>query len=139
MTSTMSPADCLRQRFEAHRCGDYAAIYASYHPESSFLQQFPDLATYEVFAYEGLASIQMISWQCTLERHLGTGQVECIQIVEFSHERVISRMVELALLIQTSQGWRYHSAQKLGPHNLPIPASRVEFSHFDQVVDKVRF
>jgi len=135
----MTPADCLRRRYEAHRCGDYAAIYASYHSKSPFLLHFPDLATYESFAREQLSSIQMLSWQCTLDRSLDAGQMECIQIIEFAHEGMISRIIELVLLIETDQGWRYHSAQKLNAQDLSVPAVLVDFSHFDQVPNKVRF
>lgn len=135
----MTPTDCLRQRFEAHRRGDYAAIYASYHPQAPFLLHFSDLATYETFACEQLSLIQMLSWQCTMERSLDAGQVECIQLVEFEHEGMISRMIELALLIETGQGWHYHSAQKLNAQNLSVPAALVDFSHFDEAADRVRF
>jgi len=139
MTFATTPTDCLRRRFEAHRCGDYAAIYASYHPQAPFLQHFPDLSSYLTFAHEQLADIELVAWQSTLERRLDTGQIECIQIIEFSHEGVISRMVELTLLIETSQGWCYHSAQKLDVQNLPVPAVLVDFSHFDEAAHKVRF
>lgn len=139
MTSITTPVDCLRQRFEAHRRGDYAAVYASYHPQAPFLQYFPDLSSYLTFAREQLADVKLVTWQCTMERHLDGMQVECIQIVEYAHEGAISRMVELALLIDTNQGWRYHSAQKLDAQDLPVPAVLVDFSHFDQAVDKVRF
>lgn len=139
MTLTATPADCLRQRFAAHRRGDYAAVYASYHPQAPFLRHFSDLSSYLTFAGEQLADVELVAWQCTKERCLDVMQVECIQIVEFAYEGAIRRMVELALLIDTSQGWRYHSAQKLDAQDLPVPAVLVEFSHFDQALDKVRF
>lgn len=135
----MTPTDCLRHRFEAHRRGDFAAIYASYHPLAPFLQHFPDLSGYLIFAREQLAGVELVAWQCTLERRLDDGQVECIQIMDFSHQGAISRMVELVLLIETSQGWRYHSAQKLDAQDLSLPAVQVDFRHFDQVPHRVRF
>jgi len=139
MTLTATPAACLRQRFEAHRCGDYAAIYASYHPQAPFLEHFPDLAAYEAFARDHLSRIQMIAWQCTMARCLDARQHECLQILEFQQEGTVGRLVELALLIDTSRGWRYHSAQKLDAQTLSVPAALVDFSDFDRVVDKVRF
>lgn len=139
MTLSAAPADCLRQRFAAHHRGDYAAVYASYHPQAPFLQHFPDLSSYLAFAREQLADVKLVAWQCTMERCLDVMQVECIQIVEYVHEGATRRMVELALLIDTSQGWRYHSAQKLDELDLPVPAVLVDFSHFDQALDKVRF
>ncbi len=139
MTSAMTPTDCLRRRFEAHRRGDYAAIYASYHPRAPFLQHFPDLSSYLTFALEQLTDVELVAWQCTQERRLAGGQVECIQLMDFSHEGAISRMVELALLIKTSHGWRYHSAQKLDAQDLPVPAVQIDFRHFDQVSHQVRF
>lgn len=139
MTLTMAPADCLRQRFAALRRGDYAAVYATYHPQAPFLQHFPDLSSYLTFAREQLAEVELVAWQMTKERCLDVMQVECIQIVEFAYEGTTSRMVELALLIDTSQGWRYHSAQKLDALDLPVSAVLADFSHFDQAHDKVRF
>ncbi len=139
MIQAVSPVDCLRRRFEAHRCGDYAAIYGSFHPQAPFLLHFPDLATYETFAREQLSSIQMLSWRCTMDRSLDAGQVECIQIVEFEHEGMISCIIELALLIDVGQGWRYHSAQKLNAQDLSVSAELVDFSHFDEAADRVRF
>ncbi|MFO7813062.1 MAG: hypothetical protein R6V21_08845 [Pelovirga sp.] len=139
MTSAMTPTDCLRRRFEAHRRGDYPAIYASYHPQAPFLQHFPDLSSYLIFAHEQLAGVELVTWQCTQERRLDDGQVECIQLMDFSHQGAISRMVELVLLIETSQGWRYHSAQKLDARDLSVPAVLVNFSHFAEAQHKVRF
>ncbi len=135
----MTPIDCLRQRFEAHRRSDYAAIYATYHPDAPFLQQFPDLDYYADFARENLSSIQMMSWQCIMERRLDPQQSECIQILEFDQCGVHCRMAELALLVLTAQGWLFHSAQKLDPDALSVPLALVDFSHFDDAVDKVRF
>lgn len=139
MTLTGTPADCLRQRFMAHRRSDYAAVYASYHPQAPFLQHFPDLSSYLTFARTQLTEVELVAWQCIMERHLDVEQVECIQLVEYLYKGTTSCMVELALLIDTSQGWRYHSAQKLDVQDLPVPAVLVDFSHFDQAQDKVRF
>lgn len=135
----MTPIDCLQQRFEAHRRKDYHAIYATYHPDAPFLQYFPILDDYLIFARENLVTTQMRSWRCTMERRLDPQHAECLQIVEFSHDGLIRQSLELALLIQTSAGWQYHSAQKLDPDTLPVPLTQVDFSHFDEVVDKVRF
>ncbi len=139
MTLPTAPADCLRRRFAAHRRGDYTAIYASYHPQAPFLQHFPDLSSYLTFAREQLTDVELVAWQMTMERCLDAMQVECIQIIEYAHEGAIRCMVELALLINTSQGWLYHSAQKLDAQDVPAPAVLTDFSHFDQTVDKVRF
>jgi SEC-C motif-containing protein len=139
MTPAMTPSGCLRQRFEAHRRGDYAAIYASYHPQAPFLQQFSDLPSYMAFAHEQLSDIELVAWRCTLERRLDVDQVECLQIMEFSHGGMIRRMVELALLIETSDGWRYHSAQKLDAQELSVPAELADFRCFDEASHKVRF
>ncbi|MBD1400998.1 hypothetical protein [Pelovirga terrestris] len=135
----MTPTACLRRRFEALRRGDYAAIYASYHPQAPFLQHFPDLSSYLVFALEQLTAVTLVAWQCTQKRRLDGGQVECIQVLDCSHEGTISRMVELALLIETSQGWLYHSAQKLDARDVSVPAVLVDFSHFAEASHKVRF
>lgn len=135
----MTPIDCLRRRFEAHRSCDYAAIYASYHPEAPFLQQFSDLKAYVNFAREHLSTIQIMSWQCTMERRLDSQQSECLQIIEFDHGGSTCRVAELVLLIRAGEGWRYHSAQKLDPDSLSVPMTMVDFSHFDQAVEKVRF
>jgi SEC-C motif-containing protein len=139
MTPTATPSDCLRLRFDAYCCGDFAAVYASYHPQAPFLQYFPDLSSYLTFAREQLAEIELVAWQCTMERRLDAMQAECLQIVEYTHQGAGGRMVELALLTHTNQGWRYHSAQKLDAQDMPDPAILVDFSHFDQAVDKVRF
>jgi hypothetical protein len=139
MTSAMTPSDCLRQRFEAHRQGNFAAVYASYHPQAPVRQQFSDLPSYLVFAHEELADIKLVAWRCTLERRLDADQVECLQIIEFSHGGTIRRMVELVLLIATSDGWCYHSAQKLDAQELSVPAELADFRCFDEAPHKVRF
>jgi hypothetical protein len=40
-------------------------------------------------------------------------------------------------LIKTTAGWRYHSAQKLSHEDYPGEPERVDFDHFDQVVQKI--
>ncbi|MFO7766328.1 MAG: hypothetical protein R6V33_07845 [Pelovirga sp.] len=135
----MTPIECLRRRFDAHRNSDFATVYASYHPQAPFLLQFQDLNSYLTFAREHLSSIRMLSWRCTRERRLNCRQSECLQIIEFEHAGTTSRIAELALVILAPDGWRYHSAQKLDPDSLSVPLTMVDFNHFDQADEKVRF
>ena len=135
----MTPADCLQQRFDAHCRGDYAALYATYHPEAPFLHYFPELDDYLSFARENLSAIQLRSWRCTMERRLDEQQTECLQIIEFVHGGLSCQALESALLLHTAKGWLYHSAQKIDPDTLSVPLTQVDFSHFDQAADKVRF
>lgn len=135
----MTPADCLRRRFDAYCRRDYPEVYCSYHAEAPFREQFPDVDSYVAFAREQLAEMRIDSWTCTMERRLAADQIECLLDINFDDGGSSRRFLELALLIDTAQGWRYHSAQKLGPQDLPDPVGAVDFRHFDQVMEKVRF
>jgi SEC-C motif-containing protein len=138
----MTPLDCLQERFTALERGDYPAVFSSYHAESPFRRQFPHLAGYLAYAREHLAGILVHSWACLKTRRSGTDEVECLLRVDMSVGGDCCTMVELATLIRTGHGWRYHSAEKLDPQQctaLSATPETLDFSLFDRNPCKVRF
>lgn len=135
----MTPLACLERRFSALQKGDYQAVYASYHEDSPFLQQFSSPDSYTDFAVEHLSCVRVRSWGCQQLRWLSEDQVECLLVIDMQVAGVSSRMFELALLIRTNLGWRYHSAQKLDPEALSLSSQIPDFSDFDDAQQKVRF
>ena len=129
----------LENRFKALGSGDYHAVYASYHADAPFLQQFSDRNTYVGYAQQNLGAIKIKSWSCPQQRQIAEDQIEAILVMELSTESGTQFFYELALLIATETGWSYHSAQKLGAENFIATPQQIDFNSFDNVDQKIRF
>jgi len=135
----MTAEEFLNVRFDALMSGDFAAVYATYHPESPFIQQFSDRSTYLRFAKQNLSRIQVKSWQSLRQRQLDEKQQEHLLVMELGVDGASQYFYELALLIETPAGWRYHSAQKIGAEDYSGNPEQIQFAHFDQVEQKIRY
>lgn len=129
----------LERRFAALNQGDYEAVYASYHCDAPFLEQFGDRSTYLRFAKQQLTEIKVENWKCLCQRQVAAQQIEVILTMEIATPAGSQNFFELALLIKTTDGWRYHSAQKLGPDDYSGSPDQLDFSHFDDAAQKIRF
>jgi SEC-C motif-containing protein len=129
----------LTKRFAALQAGDFATVYATYHQDSPFIQQFADCGTYVRFAEDNLSAIKVENWQALQQRELEPGQEEHLLVMQLSVAGQSQYFYELALLIETSAGWRYHSAQKLSSEDYPGPPQLIQFAHFDHVKEKIRY
>ena len=135
----MGAQQFLEARFAALNRHDYATAYASYHSDAPFLQQFADLETYLCFARQQLGEIKVKNWQCLRQRSVDEQQIEAIIAMEIVTAEGSQFFYELALLIETADGWRYHSAQKLGADDYSGPVEQLDFCHFDDASQKIRF
>ena len=134
-----SPAELLSARFSALRSGEFARLYASYHPESPFLRQFSDCNDYIHFAEQQLDEINLVSWRALDSRTLDGNRLEQLLVMEIEIAKGREFFYELALLVKTCSGWRYHSAQKLSSEDYSGPPDKVDFHHFDQAAQKIRY
>lgn len=134
----MTADEFLTRRFAALAAGDYAEVYRSYHPEAPFLQNFADADSYLEFAEEQLSTIQVASWRSLQQRPAERGE-EHLLMMELAVDGCRQFFYELALLIETDEGWRYHSAQKLGADDFAGKPEEIDFRHFDRVTEKIRF
>jgi len=135
----MTAEEFLSKRFDALASGDFKSVYGTFHKESPFIQQFSDRGTYVRFAQQQLAAIEVKNWQSLGKRQLDGQQQEHLLVMELAVDGASQYLYELALLINTEDGWRYHSAQKLGVEDYPGPPEKIQFSHFDQVAQKIRY
>ncbi|SHI57781.1 SEC-C motif-containing protein [Malonomonas rubra DSM 5091] len=129
----------LERRFAALADGDFATVYATYHQESPFIQQFSSRGEYVRFAKANLSAIQVKNWQVLSCRELDDRQQEHLLVIELSVDGYSQFFYELALLVDTEGGWRYHSAQKLGAEDYSGPPDQIDFEHFDRVTEKIRY
>ena len=129
----------LESRFSALSRGDYAAVYDNYHPEAPFLQQFGSRSNYLRFARQQLGVIEIKNWSSLQQRLVAERQLEVLLVMEIITAAQPQFFYELALLIETADGWRYHSAQKMGADDYPGPAEEIDFHHFDNIAQKIRF
>jgi len=135
----MTAEELLIKRFAALNRGDFNSVYDTYHKESPFLQQFADRESYVLFAQEHLGSIKVNSWQSLQQRKLDAFQQEYLLVMALAVDGSTQNFYELALLIDTPAGWRYHSAQKLSVEDYTGPPEQIQFTHFDQVSEKIRY
>jgi SEC-C motif-containing protein len=133
----MTPQQFLAQRFADLEKADYAAVYASYHAEAPFLQSFPDCAAYVAYAEQYLGAVQIRAWKILRQRTLAADRQEHLLLMELSLDGGSQFFYELALLIDTADGWRYHSAQKLSQEDYSGAPEQIDFCHFDQVAQKI--
>jgi len=134
-----NPQALIAARFAALQTGEYEKLYATYHPESPFLQQFADRGAYVRFAGQHLDEIKLVSWQALECRQLDAQRVEQILVMEIAGEGEARFLYELALLVKTGAGWRYHSAQKLSDEDYSGSPERLDFHHFDIAPQKIRY
>lgn len=135
----MTALQLLETRFSALSEGDYAAVYDSYHHDAPFRQQFSDRGTYVRFAKQQLDSIRIKNWRCLRQRVVDETQREMLLVMEITTDAGDQFFYELALLVETAAGWRYHSAQKLGMDDYTGSPEQIDFFHFDNALQKIRF
>lgn len=135
----MTVQQFLEQRFSSLGTGDYTAVYDSYHSDAPFLKQFSNRSTYVRFARQQLGEIEIKNWQCLRQRSIAELQLEVLLVMEIESGAGAQFFYELALLIETDSGWRYHSAQKLGADDYSGSPSEIDFCHFDNAAQKIRF
>lgn len=133
----MTPLQFLTQRFAALANADYAAVYASYHADAPFLQSFPDCAAYLAYADQCLGAVRIRSWQSLRQRILTADRQEHLLLMELEVDGSSQDFFELALLINSADGWRYHSAQKLSREDYGGAPEQLDFCHFEQAVQKI--
>ena len=133
----MTAKELLAKRFAALDSADFITVYATYHQDSPFVAQFSDREAYVRFAQQQLGNIRVSSWQSLRLREIDATQQEHLLVMQLAVDGVSQYFYELALLINTPAGWRYHSAQKLSVEDYPGPPEQIQFAHFDQVSQKI--
>jgi SEC-C motif-containing protein len=134
-----SPARMILARAEAFRHCDFGFIFDSYHDSSNFRRQFPDREDYVRYGWANLAKEFRIL-DCVIIRELvegDTARVIFVMTIELHGDRQF--YAELAWLKNAGAGWRYRRGQKLSEDELPVPIARLDFHHFDAVIDKVLY
>jgi SEC-C motif-containing protein len=132
-----SPSALILARIEAFRHGDFGRVYDTYHPASNFRRQFPDRAEYIRHGWANLGKEFRIR-SCTIIREeCAATSARVIFWLEFDLHGASHGYAELAWLERDAEGWRYRCGQKLTADELPVPAARLDFSHFDRLADKV--
>jgi len=68
----MSPLELIRARFSWLAGGEFASIYASYHPEALFREHFPDSDAYATYARtQGLSGLELLRLEALAEQVRG--------------------------------------------------------------------
>ena len=134
----MQAIELIRQRFAALEAHDFTALYTSYHPQAPFLEQFPSPEAYLDFAAQALSKLKLSETSIGATRETEEG-IELICALSFELAGESQTLYELALLMLTEEGWRYHSAQKLSAEDYQGEFAALDFSHFDQQPTKIRF
>lgn len=138
LTIDLTAEELIRLRFTALEEQNFSLLYASYHPQAPFLEQFPNPTAYLEFAAQSLSGIRLCDAQVGVSRVTSEG-VEQICAMRFELGGVVQIMYELALLKTTDSGWRYHSAQKLTAEDYQGEFAALDFVHFEQHSPQIRF
>ena len=135
----MTVQQFLEMRFSALMAGNYDAVYDSYHEDAPFIKQFSDRQAYLHFARQQLTAIVIHDWRCLRQRTLDGKQLEVVLVMEVAVDDENQYFYELALLVETDRGWCYHSAQKLAMDDYTGSPDLIDFCHFDNAREKIRF
>lgn len=135
----MTAQHFLQKRFSALMAENYDAVYASYHEDAPFIHQFSDRQAYLHFARQQLKAIVINDWRCLRQRNLDGKKLEVILVMEVAVDDKPQYFYELALLVETDEGWCYHSAQKLTMEDYSGSPDLIDFCHFDNANPKIRF
>jgi SEC-C motif domain protein len=131
--------ELLLARIAAFRQQNFAYIYDTAHPDSFFLQQFPDRDEYLAFAAEQLVDrIQINSFE-VLREELFENQVRIIFYQQLQIGANLQETVECGRLILEDGVWLYHSSQKLLLDEFEGDLKQVSFADFDQAKEKIVF
>jgi SEC-C motif-containing protein len=135
----LSPSQLILTRSRAFTEGDFGRVYDSYHPDSNFRRQFPDRQAYFDYARSVLAADFVIQECRILHERVEGDQARVIFYldVRFRGERI--ETFELALLLSTGEGWRYHSGQKLERSEFAGKIDEIDWDDFEKVKEKVLF
>ena len=134
-----TPLELITVRMQALRQGDFGPIYDSYHAEAPFLMHFATKADYLAFAEQQLANIVLSDWKDLGQREIKPDEVEILLWMSIGEGSAAQDFFELALLLQVENGWLYHSAQKLSREDYVGEVENLNFCHFDQAEQKIRF
>lgn len=133
-----TPEELLSARMKALEEQEFALIYDTFHDDAPFKQHFPSRTEYLAFAEQQLRAIEITDWKIMGQRP-AKGDVEIVLWMRMGEGQAAQDLFELALLIETGNGWRYHSAQKLTREDYTGPVEQIDFIHFDQAEQKIRF
>jgi SEC-C motif-containing protein len=135
----LSPSQLILARSRAFTEGDFGFIYDSYHPDANFCRQFSDRQAYLDYARSVLAADFVIQ-ECRILREKVEGEQARVIFyldIRFRGERI--ETFELALLLSTGEGWRYHSGQKLERREFAGEIGEIDWDAFEKVKEKVLF
>lgn len=134
-----SPAELIRARFVAFAEGDFGFIFDSYHPDSNFRRQFEDRDAYTAYGRSNLSADFLIR-ECRILRERINGDLaRVILYVDTLFRGAGAESFELALLLLTPDGWRYHSGQKMLRGEFEGEIGDIDWKDFERVKDKVFF
>ena len=74
-----------------------------------------------------------------IREELDRSNARVIFWLEFELHGQSQRFAELAWFVGDGDGWHYRCGQKFAADELPVPVDQLEFSHFDEVIDKVLY
>ena len=137
--ASLDPKGLLQFRFRALQAAEFGLVYQSYHAEAPFLQHFPDPAEYLKFAAAQLGPMVALQWRLLKQRRPTATEAEVLCWMQVGNGPDGQELFELALLLKTPAGWRYHSGQKLTREDYRGCVSELDFCHFEQAAQKIRY
>ena len=135
----LSPSQLVLARSRAFTEGDFGRVYDSYHPDSNFCRQFTDRQAYLDYARSVLAA-DFVIHECRILREKVEGdQAHVIFYLDTVFRGQQAESFELALLLRTPDGWRYHSGQKLLRSEFAGKIDEIDRDDFEKAQEKVFF
>lgn len=119
MLHAQYPEELVKKRFSALVQGDFEAVYASYHPQSGFRQQFPQLEAYRDYARQELQpQLKVENWRI-LKKQCACRQAQVLVSCCFQFGGQTQEMVEVACLAQDQEQWRYVEGYRIPREECP--------------------
>ncbi len=136
----LSPAQLVEARRQAFACGNFAFIYDSYHAESPFRGHFPVRGDYLVYARRELRGrFRILECRILAEDRPSPEEARVLFYLDMLSGEDRHESLELSRFLQTAEGWRYHSGQKIERRQCPGPLEAVSIGQIESLADGICF
>ncbi|APG27100.1 hypothetical protein A7E78_04175 [Syntrophotalea acetylenivorans] len=136
----LSPVQLVAARAKAFAAGDFAFIYDSYHCEAPFRRHFPVRDEYLSYARSDLQGRYRInSCQILCDDAPAEGEARVLFFLDLEYGGEQHQSVELARFVQTADGWRYHSGQKVNRELFPGPLEEITMAQVEERAEGICF
>lgn len=121
------PSELVMARAEAFRLNNFGFIFDTFHPDSSFRQQFPDRADYVKYGLATLNEDYRIEECQVLKEQIDDAVAQVLFYLRVHYQGEALEYLELSEFHRLPEGWRYLHSHKMERQELERPLDEITF------------